>query len=51
MSSSAIHEPDALAAEIDVDRMQRAPQLARWHAFRATTALALEDVHDLADPI
>jgi hypothetical protein len=30
--------------------MQRVPQLARRHALRALAALALEDMHDLADP-
>ena len=31
--------------------MQCAPELARWHARRAMAAFALEDMHDVADPI
>ena len=41
----------ALATEIVVDLVQRMPQLARCYAPRAMTALALEDMHDLADPL
>ena len=42
------------AAEIVVAFVQCAPQLTRWHAdhdLRAMAAFALEDMHNLADPI
>src|SRR5215210_5101916 len=51
MPFGIVDQPGALAAEIGVDRMQRVPQLARWRGPRATAALALEDMHDLADPL
>ena len=41
ISVGVIDEPSALAAEIVVDLVQRAPQLAGWHARRAVAALAL----------
>src|SRR5260370_19419251 len=41
----------ALAAEIVVDLVQRMPQLAGCYTPRAMTALALEDMHGLADPL
>ena len=51
ISLGVIDEPVALAAEVAVDFVQRRPQLARRHAFRAMAVLALEDMHDLADPV
>lgn len=44
-----IDEPRALATEMGVDLVQRVPQLASCHASGAITALALEDVHALAN--
>src|SRR3984893_17398548 len=41
----------ALAAEIVVHLVQRMLQLAGCYARRAMTALAPEDMHDLADPV
>src|SRR5277367_3476742 len=46
-----VDQPRGLATEIFIDGMQRVPQLARRHALRALAVLALEDMHDLADPL
>ncbi len=51
MPFGIVDQPSALAAEIGVDRMQCVPQLARWHGPPAMAVLALEDMHDLADPL
>ena len=46
-----VDEPVVLAAEIPVNFMQCMPRLARGYAFRAMTAFAFEDRHDLTDPV
>src|SRR5208282_2480204 len=51
VSFGIIDEPSALATEIVIDLAQRVPQLAGWHTRSAMTALALEDMHDLADAL
>src|ERR1700753_3789353 len=51
VSFSIVDQPRGLASEIFIDRMQRVPQLARRYVLRAPAALALEDMHDLADPL
>src|SRR5271166_5847358 len=51
VSFGIIDEPSALATEIVIDLAQRMPQLAEWHTRSAMTALALEDMHDLADAL
>src|SRR5208283_120481 len=51
VSFGIIDEPSALATEIVIDLVQRVLQLAGWHTRSAMTALALEDMHDLADAL
>src|SRR3712207_2223528 len=51
MPFGVVDQPSALAAEVGVDRMQRAPPLAGWRVPPATAVLALEDGHHLADPL
>src|SRR5271165_5133681 len=51
VSFGIIDEPSALATEIVIGLVQRAPQLAGWHTRRAVTAIALEDMHSLADAL
>src|SRR5271165_3983518 len=51
VSFGIIDEPSALATEIVIDLVQRVPQLAGWYTRRAMTALALEDMHSLADAL
>jgi hypothetical protein len=46
-----VGQPCGLASEVFINRMQRVPKLARRCALRALTVLALEDMHDLADPL
>src|SRR5229473_3434756 len=50
ISFGVIDEPAALVAEIIVDLVQRAPQLAGWDARRAMATLAFEDMQNLVGP-
>src|SRR4051794_38199531 len=45
-----VDQPCGLASEVFIDRVQCVPQLARRHA-PAMAVFALEDMHDLADPL
>ena len=51
ISLGVIDQLAALPVQVAVDFMQRPPQLARWYASHAMAVFALEDMHDLADPV
>src|SRR5689334_1089632 len=48
---AVVDQPVALAGEVVVQRPQGGPQLARWCDGAPTIRLALEVVHDRADPV